>query len=84
MTAVQLTVEQTYKSQYFQVIDYAVQAINDRFDQKGLQVFDTIESVLTQQSSSNGELEALCHLHLIDYEKLKDELLLFYAGANSR
>ncbi len=50
------TTQDHYKAIYFQVIDLAMAAITDRFNQRGFQMLQTLETLLTAEQPQRADL----------------------------
>ncbi len=75
------TVEGLYRQSYFEVIDFAVSSITDRFDQDGFRVYSNVEQLLFKASSGQNyenEFSVVCDFYEdLDREELESQLKVF-------
>lgn len=75
------TVEGLYRQSYFEVIDFAVSSITDRFDQDGFRVYSNVEQLLFKASSGQNyenEFSVVCDFYEdLDKEELESQLKVF-------
>ena len=63
----QKSVTDTYKLIYYEVIDYVVQAITTRFDQKGYKILSSLETMLCNEDVDFSKFDDVLKLYQNDF-----------------
>lgn len=79
------TVQDHYRRLYFEVIDYLVTAIKERFNQKGFQMLKKLKVILKQKERSMEMLNEVCRFYGSDLnqERLQTQLVSLHKGIDT-
>ena len=70
------TVEDCYCQIYYEVLDFVVEAIGDRFDQPGYHVYQKLKELVLKSEAYQNELEAVLVVYKDDLSKVELEAQL--------
>ncbi len=81
----QTSVQDLYKHTYFEVIDYVMQVITSRFDQKGYKTLAKLEDILCNEEANLNDYNDVFELYGSDFnrEQLETQLVVLHSNLSS-